>query len=294
MRLTRELASNGMDARALRLLQRAGSLARVRYGAYAEKLESADRAAHLQLIQATWPLVGENAVLSHGSAAALHDLPIWGSMLQRVSITRPSGGHGERSTHLHAWRAPLVEAEVTTISGMRVTSIERTAVDAAMSLPYPQAVAVMDAALHAGARPGLVAEIAGSASRRKGIRTARAALAFADARAESAGESISRVRMAEAGLPAPELQFTVVDRFGFFVARTDFCWPEKRVVGEFDGRVKYQGSPDEVADVVMSEKRREQAIHDAGWWVVRWDWADLGDRDRLRRRILQGFANARA
>lgn len=293
VRLAREFVGEGIDARALRNLQRDGTLTRVRYGAYSDRLEADARKAHLQLIDATYPLVGDNAVLSHGSAAVLHGLPLWGSLLTRVSITRPSGGHGERSRHLHAWRTPLADSEVSVLGGMPVTSLERTAVDVALSLTYERAVAVMDAALHAGADPVLLDEIVRSASRRKGVRAARSAFAFADRRAESVGESISRVRMAEVGLPAPDLQFRVLDRFGRFVARTDFCWPERRVVGEFDGKVKYdRPSPQDLAEVVMDEKRREQAIRDTGLWVVRWGWDDLADPAAFRRRILQAFASA--
>ena len=43
-------------------------------------------------------------------------------------------------------------------------------------------------------------------------------IAFADAGAESVGESRSRVLMAREGLPTPELQFPVVGRTGAVVA----------------------------------------------------------------------------
>lgn len=293
VRLTREFAATGVDSQALDKLQRQGKLARVRRGAYSDAIETEARAAHLQLIQATWPLLAEHAVISHGSAAALWELPLWGSLLDKVSITRSHGGHGSLGRYLHVWRAPLAGIEVSEKDGYRVTSLERTAFDVARSLPYPQAVAVLDAALRQGADPGIVDAIIQASARKRGVPTARAALAFADRRAESVGESISRVRMAEVKLPAPTLQFVVLDRFGCFVARTDFCWPELRVVGEFDGRVKYRrATPAEVAEVVMDEKRREQAIRDAGWWVVRWGWSDLEDREAFRRRILQAFASA--
>jgi hypothetical protein len=293
VRLTREITATGVDSQALEALQRQGRIARIRHGAYSENVESDARAAHRQLIDGTWPLLGDHAVLSHGSAAVVHDLPLWGSLIGRVTITRASGGHGARGRYLHVWRAPLADAEVTEKDGYRVTSLERTAFDVARSLPYEKAVAVLDAALHKGADGGMLGAIVHASGGRKGVRTARAALAFADGRAESVGESISRVRMAEVGLPAPSLQFVVLNRFGFFVARTDFCWPDRRVVGEFDGRVKYRhATADALADVVMEEKRREQAIRDAGWWVVRWTWSDLDDGAAFRRRILQAFASA--
>lgn len=74
------------------------------------------------------------------------------------------------------------------------------------------------------------------------------------------------------------------------MARVDFAWPRFRVVGEFDGAVKYTGSPEEVARVVMAEKHRQQAIEDAGWRVVRWTWRDLDDPERLRARIAAAIA----
>ena len=110
--------------------------------------------------------------------------------------------------------------------------------------------------------------------------------------ASACRESISRARFLEVGLPAPELQVEVYMKSGLWVARGDFGWREKRVIGEFDGKVKYVGTPDEVADAVMREKAREQAIRDAGWWVVRWTWKDLGDPKALRQRIEAAFRAA--
>lgn len=293
VRLTREITATGIDSQALVSLQRRGSLARIRHGAYSETLESEARAAHLQLIEGTWPLLGDNAVLSHGSAAAIHGLPLWGSLLEKVSVTRDGGGHGTRRRYLHVWQTPLADLEVTRSGEYRLTSLERTAFDVARSLPFERAVAAMDAALHQGADLEVLDAIVRASPGRRGAAVARAALAFADGRAESVGESISRVRIAEARLPAPALQFVILDRFGNFVARSDFCWVEQRVIGEFDGRVKYVGGTSgEVADVIMAEKRREQAIRDAGWWVVRWGWADLEHPEALRERILAAFASA--
>jgi hypothetical protein len=179
-----------------------------------------------------------------------------------------------------------------TIGDYRVTSIERTAIDVARTLSFDRAVAIIDAALRLGASPSLLDEIATAAAGCKGARVAREALAFADRRSESVGESISRARMLEVGLPAPELQVEVYLPSGLWVARGDFGWRGKRVIGEFDGKVKYVGTPEEVADAVMREKVREQAIRDAGWWVVRWTWKDLADPRSFRQRIEAAFRAA--
>ena len=71
------------------------------------------------------------------------------------------------------------------------------------------------------------------------IRQARRVVAFLDARSESAGESVSRVRIADEGLPAPQLQRQITNAYGRAIGRVDFCWDEQRTIGEFDGKIKY-------------------------------------------------------
>lgn len=269
-----------------------GKLVRVRHGAYAEALDADNVARHRQLIAATWPIVGQGTVLSHVSAGVLHGLPAWASMLGRVTVIRTGTGHGGTRTHLHARRSPLDPSEVTMVDGYRVTSLERTAVDLACLLSYERAVAVMDAALRAGALPETLTDSLAAARHRHGIGRAKAASSFADRRAESPAESISRVRMAQVGLACPELQVNVFDEFGHWVARTDFAWIERGVLGEFDGAVKYRGTPDEVARAVMAEKAREARIRKLGWVLVRWSWADLLDPVAFRTRIEAAFEQA--
>jgi hypothetical protein len=213
-------------------------------------------------------------------------------MLATVSVTRDVGGHGRRTRWLRVHQCPLGTAERATIGDYRVTSIERTAIDVARTVSFERAVAILDAALRLGAEPSLLDEIATAAAGRKGARVAREALTFADGRSESVGESISRVRILQVGLPSPELQVEVFTPSGIWVARGDFGWRGKRVIGEFDGKVKYVGTPEEVANAVMREKAREQAIRDAGWWVVRWSWKDLANPTSFRRRIEAAFRAA--
>jgi hypothetical protein len=180
----------------------------------------------------------------------------------------------------------LAATDVILVDGYRVTSIARTAVDQACVLRHDRAVATMDAALRSGVPRGELAAAVRAARGRHGVGVARSALEFADGRAESVGESVSRVLMAQVGIPAPDLQVNVFDDIGNWLARGDFGWRERGVIGEFDGRVKYVGEADQVARIVMSEKLREQAIRDAGWVVVRWTWRDLSDTATFRRRIM--------
>ncbi|WGT46915.1 hypothetical protein [Tessaracoccus lacteus] len=70
------------------------------------------------------------------------------------------------------------------------------------------------------------------------------------------------------------------DRNGILIARPDFLWEGVRLVGEVDGRWKYDEllrHGETSADVIMREKRREEAIRQAGYWIVRWDWKAIVD-----------------
>ena len=91
---------------------------------------------------------------------------------------------------------------------------------------------------------------------------ARRVAAFLDPRSESVGESFSRVRCHELGLPVPDPQFDVFDDLDLFVARTDFGWPELRTLGEFDGMSKYlrlRRKDETIEEAVIREKLREDA-----------------------------------
>ncbi len=290
---TAELAEAGLSHRQLSAGCRRGERVRVRHGAWSENAALDELDQHRRLAEGTWGLLGGNAVLSHATAAVLHGLPVWRPLLDRVAVTRPDGGHGTRTRNLVVRQAPLASVEITDLHGFRATSLERTAVDLARLVPYERAVAVLDAALQLKAEPSLLSRIVAEAAGRKGAGVARRALAFADGRAESVGESISRVRIAQVGLMPPELQFNVFDHNGIWVARTDFAWPVRGLVGEFDGAVKYTGTPAEVAAAVMKEKRREQDIIDIGWRMVRWTWSDLEDRARFGARIATALTQGR-
>jgi hypothetical protein len=113
-------------------------------------------------------------------------------------------------------------------------------------------------------------------------------IAFADGRAGSPGESISRVLIRMLGFPEPDLQTGFWDDEGF-IGYVDFWWPEQRIVGEFDGFGKYLReelrdgrSP---AEVVVAEKVREDRLRAQVRTVVRWGWAAARSPRALESRL---------
>lgn len=293
LQLRRTAIVTGWSDDELGRLVRAGELERLRRGAYVNGTLPADAGdLHRLLVQATLAGLRRSAVVSHQSAAVLHGLPLWDVPLDRVHVTRP-GGWNDVSRVLRVHVAQLRDDEVVMVDGVEVTSPVRTALDLARSLPLEAAVVALDAALHrrllqvSDLRARLV-DIAGRPGSRSGAR----AIAFADGRSESVGESRSRVILHRWGLAPSALQFEVLRGDGTRVGRTDFAWEDQRVVGEFDGRIKYGRllRPGQSAgDAVFDEKRREDLIRDEGWGVLRWVWGELKTPHRFAGRVRRSL-----
>jgi hypothetical protein len=297
IRLTRSLLDLGYDHQDLRRLQRDGELFRVRRGAYAreDKSDQFVEERHRRLVVATAPQLRDGAIFSHGSAAVLYGLPVWSEAVARVHVTRNRRGRGIKRSIVQVHGAPLRPSEIILIDNVPVTSLTRTVLDLARTLPMTQAVAAGDRALALGlTRAELDAGLL-AMTRWPGIRAARRVVEFLDVRSESAGESMSRVRLVEEGLPRPEPQQEIFGPDGRLVARVDFLWEGQKTVGEFDGKIKYSRllKPGQrIEDVIFDEKLREDAVRDLGLQVVRWIWSDLYRPGVLRDRVRRAFARA--
>ncbi|MGQ0573349.1 MAG: hypothetical protein ACT4RN_03985 [Pseudonocardia sp.] len=286
------LLAAGLTDDELRRLRRRGTLVAVGRGAYVrsadERLRHRD-ARHALLVRATVARVAEDAVVSHVSAAVLHGLPVWNTALDRVHTTRPKRSAGLRTGRLHVHAAPLEPDEIVDVDGMAVTSPLRTLLDLARTAGFEQAVVAADAALHRHLVTGsdLLAGVDRFAGWR-GAPAARRVAAFADPRVESPGESRSRVAMARLGVAPPVLQWEVRGPGGAVLGTADFGWPECGWAGEFDGLVKYGRllRPGEVpADVLVAEKRREDAMRTQLRGFSRWTWSEIDTFAEVARRL---------
>ena len=115
------------------------------------------------------------------------------------------------------------------LEGLPVTDPARTWHDLGPLLPLPELVAVTDRILRRRLVPALDVI--------PGVRNAahlRHALNLSDGRSRSPRESILRVHLRLAGLPAPELNFDVIHR-GEWIGCGDLVWPLYRVYVEYDG-----------------------------------------------------------
>ena len=70
-----------------------------------------------------------------GRPPLLHGLPTWPEATARVQVTRNRRGGARRRALVEVHGAPLDPAEVTVLDGLTVTSLNRTVLDLARTLP---------------------------------------------------------------------------------------------------------------------------------------------------------------
>ncbi|MED5813732.1 hypothetical protein VST63_15335 [Mycolicibacterium sp. 050232] len=204
-------------------------------------------------------LASPGAVIAGVAASALHgaqwvddDVPV-----ELIGTARRQRGLIVRAETLH-------EDEVTTVAGIPVTTLERTAFDLARHLPRGKAVERLDA-LSRARRFSVedVMLIAKSHPGVRGLRRLRVALPLVDGGAESLPETRLRLLFVDAGLPHPTTQFTIYDHDGSYVRRIDMCWEEFKVGAEYDGEQHLTSRPQYVLDV-----RVNRILHRLGWHVM--------------------------
>lgn len=283
----------GYSATQVHAQVRAGAWRRVRRGHYT--VRTADPEAppwererfdhRLETTAAVMSLTGD-VVVSHQSAAVLHGLPTWGADLARVHVTRRDRAHGKVLAGVCQHQARLPDDLVRTVDRTPVVSPARAVVEVACRYGFAAGVAIADDALHRGlATPADLTAAVELATRWPGSAAAARAVAFADGRAESVGESRLRVLFQDYGLPAPVPQH-VIEKDGAIFAVVDFFFPRFNTVVEFDGLLKYK---EDAADVVIREKLREDYLRSLGLEVVRIIWDELDAPHEAVLRVLRAL-----
>ncbi|MGV8968431.1 MAG: hypothetical protein ACOH2F_19365 [Cellulomonas sp.] len=281
---------------------RAGTLERIRPGAYRRPSPPAPAptaqtppptpsppAAARELALARIAAVGRQLRtpiwFSHESAALIWGCATW-KPPDRTHVIQTVRPHGAGDPGLVRHLMTLPPADRTRWRGVPVTSLDRTVADCLTRFGPLEGLVIADSALRLGADlDAITARIEARAGER-GVATARAVLAAADGGAESPGETRVRHILVSHGLPRPELQVPVHTRLGWFWA--DLGWREWRLLIEFDGFIKYSslahGDP---AAVLFAEKRRQDAIAEQDWGVLRVTAADLRHPKDLVARVCR-------
>ena len=74
-----------------------------------------------------------------------------------------------------------------------------------------------------------------------------------------------------------------IDGHTYFI---DIALPDLKIAIEFDGRIKYGDTIDEVHESIEAEQRRQRDLERAGWTVVRVRWSDLRVIDEVVAQVL--------
>jgi hypothetical protein len=280
--LRRDALAVGVDDRRLRRGVRDGTWVRVRHGAYAMADEWRDLgpdARHCLLVRAVLRTMGTRVAASHHSACLLHGMDLWDVDLDVAHVTRTDGGAGRTERDVVHHEGLCLQDDLVPFDDHRLIRPVRAALESALLGDIERGLVVVDSGLRRrlftpvelAAQHELMASWPGS-------RHLQVVTRLADGRSESVGESRSRFLFWSQGVPMPELQFEVRSQ-GRLVGVTDFAWPRHRLLGEFDGRLKYGRflrPGEDAGDAVFREKRREDELRRVtGWAMVRLTWADL-------------------
>jgi len=277
------LLASGVTEDEIRWARRTGTWTRLHRGTYcASESASALSKEGMHRLRAI-AVAGRSPhlVLSHVSAAAIHQLPLFAVQLDAIHLTRvgASGGRTTPGRIVHV--ADLEPEELLAHNGFQITTVARTLVDFACTASFASAVIAADYALYREmVTPQALSETLRRTRHRRGAAAARRALLFADGRSESPGESRLRLDIHRAGLPAPALQVRVYAPDGTFLGRADLGYPELGLLMEFDGKAKYtklRQVGQSIEEVVMAEKAREDLIRGLGYTVIRFDWNELAN-----------------
>jgi Transcriptional regulator, AbiEi antitoxin len=273
----------GESDRTLAAARRAGLIVRLRRGMYAPAdVYNANDDAGKHLLHARAALAAQHGAvaLTGPSAAALHGFALYEEDLSVVHLVRLDRGCSHHAAKInHHVVTQDIEDDLEVYGGVTAITPARAVWEVACRSSLESGVVTADSALRQN--PGLrdaIQELQERFAYFPGSRRGRLAIELADPRAESPGESVTRVQFHRFGIPKPELQHHVVDRHGSLVGISDFYWEEQRHLGEFDGKIKYQKllRRDETpSECVFREKKREDTMRADLRGMTRFVWSEV-------------------
>lgn len=298
---TRAALSAGLTPRDIERLVRSGRWIVVRRSVFVEReiWEAADiwsdrprlasRAVNLTL--------GHPRAFSHDSAALEHGLPLIG-VPEFVHVTRTDVTGSRRRHGVVQHGATFDASTVSTVDGLPVLPLARTAVDIAREHGYAAGLVAMDGALRLGVDRSELSLVRECMARWPGITSADAAVRDADPGAESAGESLSRILVTALGIGPIRTQFPVLLEDG------TTAWLDLLVgchAFEFNGKIKVQSAASggvatkHAEEVAWSAQKRDRLIRALGLGISNIIWEDVTTgTSAAHRRLLQEYRQTEA
>lgn len=291
----REALGAGLSDKDLTRMVRARSIVRFRRGfyAFADEWAAADVVArHRVRSVAVLRSLGPAVALSHASGVVAHGIDAWHLDLTKVHVTRLDGGQGRIEGDVVHHEGRALDAEILETDGGLVLVPVRCVMEAASRHDDETSLCLLDSGLRSGlfGVPAML-ECHAQLIQWPFMRHLQIPVRMADGRSGSVGESRGRWLFWRLGFPAPQLQWEVRDDEGELIGTCDWAWPERRLLGEFDGAIKYGRllkPGQDAGDAVFDEKRREDLLRERTQFsMVRFVWRDydhpLAVANRLSR-----------
>jgi predicted transcriptional regulator of viral defense system len=276
-----QLRALGLSARAVQHRVAGGRFHRIHQGVHS--LVPRELLKREGLYMAAVLACGPGAVLSHRSAAALHELRAWG--YTKIEVTVPGRSRRKHEGVKVHCSTTLTGADVTVVNNIPVTTVARTLFD--------MAEVVTDRQLERAFDQAEIAEVLDLKaindqlernSTRPGAKAVRKVLAehyIGKTPTWSENEEALLAITRPLGIPDPDTNQFIILPDGGPAIRVDFVWREQRVVLEADSRKWHL-----TRQRFEIDRRRDQRLTMAGWKVIRTTWRQMTQRPHELRRVL--------
>ena len=237
------------------------------------------------------PLLADEVVLSHVTAARLLGLPLPARLRRDLSVHVSVGRCADRPqiAGVQAHFAPRDMHATVEIDGRRVTDPVQTWCALAALLRLDELVAVGDDLVRRIDPPSTMDELRAAVSRsagRYGAKKLRAALELVRERTDSPKETELRLLLASGGIPEPIVNHPLFDARGRFIRHGDLALPHHMVLVEYNGE---QHRTD--VDQFRLDTEQLERIIGAGWLVVQVVKAHMTHPTRVFQRVRSALTS---
>lgn len=257
-----------------------------------EELNRAQR--HVEIVRALAIQHPEWTFCSYSAACLLGLEVSWRhlNVVHACSATKPSARPGARIQRHRTEPAGAIDQ-----GGISITPPIQTVTDCLLQTGFADGMPIADSAISklGLSRERLMEAVEKRAGARNGraVRTALTTLQYADARAESGGESVARAVMIETGFAPDWLQYELTDPFDSTESmRTDFAWGRQArelTLGELDGLIKYTDqiilAGQTATEVLVAERQREAHLSLYGHPLIRFTMNEVRSAGVLAKKL---------
>lgn len=249
---------------------------------------------HVEIVRTLAPVHPDWTFCSFSAACLLGLEVSWRhlNVVHVCSATKPSARPGTRIQ-----RHQIEPAGAVNQAGISITPPIQTVTDCLLQTGFADGMPIADSAISklglTREQPMEAVEKRAGARNGRAVRTALTTLQYADARAESGGESVARAVMIETGFAPDRLQYELTDPFDSTESmRTDFAWERQArelTLGELDGLVKYTDQTmlagRTTAETLVAERQREAHLSLYGHPLIRFTMNEVRSAGMLAKKL---------